>query len=148
MPIRTSLILVVAIAIFVGCEETKNKVADDPGTHTHADGTTHANHGHSHNNPPHGGTVCDWRGGKYHVEFTVNHDQNQATVYILGDDVKSAAPIAAEEINLAINSPKVQIVLKANPQEGDGEGVDCALAQYGGGRDLHVQRREPDSDKN
>jgi hypothetical protein len=78
--------------------------------------------GHGHGSGPHEGTLADWGGGKYHVEFTVDHDKQEATVYILGDDEKSPAPIAAAEIQLSITDPAMQVTLKAAPQEGDPEG--------------------------
>lgn len=118
--------LLIAMLAIAGCEGPTTTTSDS-GTHTHADGTVHSNDhgdtsGHSHDNPPNGGTIVDWGNGKYHVEFTVNHDKQEATVYILGGDVQTATPIAAEEIQLAINEPKFQIALKASAQDGDGEG--------------------------
>ena len=35
----------------------------------------------------------------YHVEFTVNHDKKEATVYILGANAKTPSPIKAEKIH-------------------------------------------------
>lgn len=78
--------------------------------------------GHAHGAGPHDGTLADWGGGKYHVEFTVDHDKQEATVYIVGGDEKTPAPIAAEEIQLSIKDPMMQVALKAAPQEGDAEG--------------------------
>jgi hypothetical protein len=82
------------------------------------DGHAHGGHGAG----PHDGTLADWGGGKYHVEFTVDHDKQEATVYILGDDEKTPAPIMADEIQLSISDPVMQVTLKAAPQEGDPEG--------------------------
>ena len=59
---------------------------------------------HSHGAGPHGGAVADWGGGAYHVEFTVDHDKKEATVYILGGDEKTPAPIKAERIHLALTT--------------------------------------------
>ena len=101
------------------------------GTHTHADGTVHANHsssnheasgGHSHDNPPHGGTVLDWGGGKYHLEVVFDKANQQACVYVLGSNVKDSLAIEAEEVNLALQQPDLELTLKASPQEGDPEG--------------------------
>src|SRR5688572_788019 len=60
---------------------------------------------HVHGSGPHGGTVTDWGGGAYHLEFTVEHDKKQATVYVLGSDEKTPAPIKASKIHLVINDP-------------------------------------------
>ena len=80
-------------------------------------------HGHAHHGAgPHGGTLTDWGGGAYHVEFTVDHDQQEVTVYLLGDDGKTPSPIKADEIQLSINDPTCQVTLKAASQEGDPEG--------------------------
>ena len=70
----------------------------------------------------HDGTVADWGGGKYHVEFTVDHDKQQATVYVFGSDEKTPAPIDAASIELSIGSPEMQVALKASPQESDPAG--------------------------
>jgi hypothetical protein len=81
-------------------------------------------HDHVHGAGPHGGTLSDWGGGKYHVEFTVDHDAREATVYILGEDEKTLTPIKAAdgEIQLSIRDPAFQLALKAAPREGDPEG--------------------------
>ncbi len=83
-------------------------------------------HGHkhaAHGEGPHEGAVADWGGGKFHVEFTVDHDKQEATVYILGDDEKTATPIKANNILLSINAPKFQVELAAAPLEGEAEGT-------------------------
>jgi len=83
---------------------------------------------HAHGEGPHGGAVADWGGGKMHVEFTVDHDKKEATVYILGSDAKKAAPIKAKdgEISASITGVKdkgtFEVTLKASPQTGDPEG--------------------------
>lgn len=114
-----------AIGVFslAGCPKPKPDTTDDAApTDTSGDGKGGHTHDHVHGAGPHGGVLADWGGGVYHVEFTVNHDDQQATVYILGDDEKTASPIAAEEIELSIKDPEMQVTLKAMPQQGDGEG--------------------------
>ena len=122
------------IAIVAGCN-TEPKTADEngsttpvagPGEHVHADGTIHKDHsvaGHAHAPGPHDGTIVDWGGGKFHVEFTVDHDNKEATVYILGKDEKTPTPIDASEITLTIKEPSLTTMLKAVPQDGDPEGT-------------------------
>jgi hypothetical protein len=80
-------------------------------------------HAHSHGEGPHGGTLTDWGGGAYHVEFTVDHDKKEATVYIVGSDEKSPAPIKADKIQLVINDPMSEVELTAKPLEGEAEGT-------------------------
>jgi hypothetical protein len=116
----TSLLLVLAL----GCVEA-DKPAPAP---TPAASNTPAkdDHGHKHAGHgagPHEGVVADWGGGKFHVEFTVDHDKQEATVYILGDDEKTAAPIKASAILLSINDPKFQVELAAAPLDGEAEGT-------------------------
>lgn len=116
----TSLIVVGTLAFVAGCG----------GSHEHAKPSPKANGEHSaepsgdhgHGAGPHDGTVADWGGGKYHVEFTVDHDKQEATVFILGDDEKTPSPIKAEEVQLSISDPMMQLTLKAAPQAGDAAG--------------------------
>jgi hypothetical protein len=83
---------------------------------------------HSLGAGPHGGALADWGGGKYHVEFTVDHDKQEATVYILGADEKTTVPIKAKDGQISANikglknKDTFQLVLKAAPQPGDPEG--------------------------
>ena len=92
--------------------------ADDPARH----GADHGVAGHGHGAGPHDGTMADWGGGKYHVEFLVDHDKKEGTVYILGSDEKTPSPIQADEIQLGIREPEAQIALKAAPLESDPAG--------------------------
>ena len=108
----TSLIAIVTLAFLAGCggsEDPAPSGTDDQGQHGHGSG-------------PHEGALADWGGGEYHVEFTVDHDKQEATVYILGDDEKTPSPIQAEDIQLSIIDPEMQVTLKAAPQDGDPTG--------------------------
>lgn len=128
--IPATLVAVATIGFAVGCDSAAPPTpapapanptasADDHG-HPHEDGEGHGEHGHGEG--PHEGTLADWGGGAYHVEFTVSHPKQEATVYILGSDEKTASPIAAQEIQLTIVDPAMDVTLKASPQEGDPEG--------------------------
>lgn len=79
-------------------------------------------HGHSHSGGPHGGTMTNW-GTAYHVEFTVDHEKKEATVYFFGGDAKTPAPIKASSVQLVINDPKTELDLVAKPLEGEAEGT-------------------------
>ena len=83
---------------------------------------------HSHGAGPHGGTVADWGGGKYHIEFTVDHNKQEATVYLLKADAKTPAPIGADKLLLTIKEPSFQVELKALPQKGDPKGKASRFA--------------------
>jgi len=115
------IVLVVCSLAICGCgsPETANKDADkaastDDHGHSHDDGHHHVE-GHSHGAGPHGGTIADWGGGKFHVEFTVDHDKKEGTVYVFGPDEKTPTPIDAKEITLSIKDPAFSVELKANP---------------------------------
>jgi hypothetical protein len=75
---------------------------------------------HSHGKGPHGGAIADF--GKYHIEFDVDHKKEEAVVYVLKADMKTAAPIAAEKLTVKIKDPAIEIELKPAPQKGDPEG--------------------------
>ena len=124
-----SLGVVVAVCLFAtpGCKQqtsTKSPTAssassaDDHG-HAHTADGGHGGHGAG----PHEGTVADWGGGKYHVEFTVDHAKHEGTVYILGADEKTPVSIAAESIEMTILDPVMHASLKATPQDGDKAGT-------------------------
>jgi len=114
----TVLIAIGTLAFVVGCADSKpeaNGNSEQPESHS---GET----GHGHGAGPHDGTLADWGGGKYHVEFTVDHGKQEATIFILGDDEKTASPIKAAEIQLSIKDPMMQVTLLAIPLDGDAEG--------------------------
>jgi len=101
-----------------GCNPTPAPVAAPTGTPAAA-----PHDEHHHGAGPHGGTIMDWGGGAYHVEFTVDHDQKETTVYILGSDEKSPEPIQAQSIHLTINDPMTELELAALPLDGEAEGT-------------------------
>lgn len=119
------------LASMLGCggsspqpKEQTNATSEDGHGHDHGEGGhDHGEGGHGHAAGPHGGTVADWGGGKYHVEFTVDHEKQEATVYILGSDEKTPEPIAAESVLLTINDPQLQTDLMPVPLEGEAEGL-------------------------
>jgi hypothetical protein len=105
--------------------KTSASKADDHN-HTH-DGDNH----HEHGAGPHEGTLADWGGGKYHVEFTVDHDKKESLVYLLGADMKTPAPVktADGKLLLTIKEPAFQVELAARPLPGENDGrASC----YGG----------------
>ena len=116
----TSLIVVGVLAFVAGCSDSQQPAKTD--SHANEEHADHAGDHAGHGAGPHDGTLADWGGGKYHVEFTVDHNKQEATVFILGDDEKTASPIKAEEIQLSIKDPVMQVTLKAVPQEGDAAG--------------------------
>jgi len=114
-----ALMALAALTLALGC-------GPRDGT-SKGDTTASTEHG-AHGAGPHGGAVADWGGGKYHVEFKPDHDKKEATVWILGRDEKTPAPIKAKDgqISASITGLKTkdsfEMVLKADPQKGDPEG--------------------------
>ncbi len=113
------------LLMFSGCSEKKSAppAADATSMAEAVAGAKEESGGHSHGSGPHGGAVADWGGGAYHVEFTVDHNAKKATVYVLGSNGTSAAPIKAESINLIIDEPSTEMELKAEPLEGESDGM-------------------------
>lgn len=121
-----------ALMLAAGCQESPAPEKASPsGTasashdhgHEHGHGEGQHSHDHDHGAGPHGGTLADWGGGKYHVEFTVDHEKQEATVYVLGSDEKSPAPIKAEKISLTIGDPELQTDLLPAPLDGETDGL-------------------------
>jgi len=130
-----SVTVLLSVSFMIGCGDTAEQPAtQQSGTesepdhgHPHdgesAHGHSHEGDGsHSHGAGPHDGTLADWGGGKYHVEFTVDHDKKEATVYVLGSDEKSAVPITAESVLLTIKEPQLQAELLPVPLDGESDG--------------------------
>ena len=119
----------VMLVLATGCRsehEAESKAAtsktpSDKAEHGHERGEKH-DAGHAHGAGPHGGTVLDWGGGAFHLEFTVDHDKKQVVVYILGGDEKTPTPIKAASIQLALNDPMTELDLVASPLDGESNG--------------------------
>ncbi len=116
-----SLATLFAVVLIAGCNPTPPPAAAPATTPASApsDAPKHAAHGAG----PHEGAVADWGGGKFHVEFTVDHDKQEATVYVLGSDEKTATPVKAEKLLLSINDPKFQVDLAPTPLDGEKDGL-------------------------
>ncbi|WDQ18079.1 hypothetical protein [Rhodopirellula sp. P2] len=129
MKLSTIVFSVVALSLFTltGCKQESATTVSKTESHEdldHAEGEhdDHSVAGHGHAAGPNDGTIVDWGGGKFHVEFTVDHDKQESTVYVFGPDEKSAVPIDAEAIDLSISDPVMQVTLKAAPQDSDPAG--------------------------
>jgi hypothetical protein len=110
-----SLALTLAAATILGCGPKAEKKVDKPDVAK----SDSKKDDHEHGEGPHGGAVAEWGDGNYHVEFTVNHDKQEATVYVLGSDAKSPAPVKASSLLLSINEPPFQVTLEPQPLEGE-----------------------------
>lgn len=63
---------------------------------------------HTHGKGPNGGVVFDL--GKYHAEFTVDHDKKECTILVVTGDNKDAKalPVSAKEFTLATKVTKTK----------------------------------------
>jgi len=118
----------------IGCSQPPAPPAKAPAASApekdHGHAHDHGN-GHGHGAGPHDGTLADWGGGAYHVEFTVDHGKKEALVYILGSDEKTPVPVKTADgtLLLTIKEPAFQVALTARPLAGETDGkASC----YGG----------------
>ena len=75
---------------------------------------------HHHDHGPHGGHILEF--GKWHGEVVMGDDRT-VTVYILGGDAETAAPLAdaTAVLHLHVGGEETEVPLTASPQEGDPE---------------------------
>src|SRR5450432_803335 len=92
--------LLLSAVLMVGCKQ-ENAVTQPPVNKTPV-----ASEAHAHGIGPNGGIVFEL--GKYHAEFTVDHDKKECTVVVLSPDEKNPQPIkvAATELMLTTNETK------------------------------------------
>jgi hypothetical protein len=113
----------VALAVLLAC------VASSSGCGPNADGNAanapHHHHGEHADYGPHGGLLIEWeQGGKsYHVELVADRAKQEATVYLMDEELTKASPIDAKSIALEIRAPQTKVVLAAAPQENDPPGT-------------------------
>ena len=118
---HVNFIVGTALLAATGCNQEPSKptqVSNNPNSPAAARSGQHA-----HGDAPHGGTIADWGGGAYHVEFTVDHDAKSTTVYVLGEDAETAEPVKAEKLLLTIDEPSFQVELTADPLPDEPEGT-------------------------
>jgi len=134
-PMGFTAVAILASAIYsVGCSQAPAPAkapAKAAAVKASDHGHTHDDDHHSHGAGPHDGTLADWGGGKYHVEFTVDHDKKEAVIYVLGSDEKTAAPVVTADgkLLLTIREPAFQVELAARPLAGESDGKSSC---YGG----------------
>ena len=114
-----------SISLMIGCGDktAEQTAAQQPTTSSTTESNqNHKIEGHGHGSGPHDGTIADWGGGTFHVEFTVDHDKQEATVYVFGSDEKTPEPINSESILLTLKEPQMQIDLMPVPLTGESGG--------------------------
>lgn len=129
-----SMLLITPLAVTIGCSQPPAPPAKAPAAsptapttkkdHDHDHDEHDHGEGHAHGAGPHDGTLADWGGGKYHVEFTVEHDKKEAVVYVLGSDEKTPVPVKTADgtLLLTIKEPAFQVTLTARPLAGEADG--------------------------
>ena len=106
------MILASTLAVAGGCKPPT--AATPAAKHEEHD---HPDHG------PHKGAIAEWGDHDYLLEFTVDHDTKEATVYVLDGKAKDAKPIPATALTLGLKqTPAVTFTLAAKPQAGDPAG--------------------------
>jgi len=125
MFIRGACVLgMVALVPLAGCSK--------PGDAGKPSGPSSARQADGHpDKGPHGGALAEWgEKEEYHAEFTVDHKEQKATVYILDGSAKKAKPIEAKTITLTITNvkPTLTLTLEADPQKDDPEGMSSRFS--------------------
>jgi hypothetical protein len=99
--------LLAAVLAAAGCD---NKSSTPPGGASKGPGAVKdggkKEDDHAHGKGPNGGVVFDL--GKYHAEFTVDHDKKECTVLVLGSDEKTPKAVAAKEFTLTTKEAKTK----------------------------------------
>src|SRR5438270_12068041 len=94
-------LLVAALAV-TGCSSDKGGT---PKAETKKDAGKKEEHA-PHGKGPNGGVVFDL--GKYHAEFTVDHDKKECMILVLGQDEKTPTPVAAKELTVTTKETKTK----------------------------------------
>jgi hypothetical protein len=111
------LMIAFALAVFTGCRNQQGVAPKGSDKSAKKGGGDD----HDHGPGPHGGTIIEF--GQWHGEFTVNHKSQETTIYILGEDAKTAVPVKADTLLLSIKDPQFQVELKAVPVDGEPKGM-------------------------
>lgn len=117
---RTALLVgACTLPLMMGCPP-KGEAYREMGAKDDVKNTTADDH-HHHDAGPHGGHIIEL--GDYHGEVVLDKDR-VLTLYILGDDAATAAPVAdaTAKLNAKVGADKKEIALTAAPQEGEADG--------------------------
>lgn len=103
--------LLIAALAASGCSDNGSTTSPDaaptsetsPSAQTQTDSAAREEHA-PHGAGPNGGVVFDL--GKYHAEFTVDHEKKQCMILVIGDDEKTPAAVAAEDLTLTTKETK------------------------------------------
>lgn len=119
MRFGTAAVLGSALAFAVGCGSGSTAL---PTPNTPKKAAPEKAHDHPHEGP-HDGALAEWGEEEYHIEFTVDHKSQEATIYVLDGTAKKALPVDAKELTLTLKlTPPVTITLNAKPETTDAAG--------------------------
>jgi len=104
------------LALATGCSGKK----DDKGKTADSAKKSGDDDDHEHGPGPHKGLVEDFKGGKHHFEFVVDHDKKEVRVYILDGKAKNEVPVKADKLTLNIKDPKFTLELKPDTVDANG----------------------------
>lgn len=109
--------------VTLGCSPSGPAAPPKVGTeegHDHEHGHEHAHDTHG----PHEGELIELGGGKYHAEVVHDDATHLVTIYLLGEDTKTAAPVAEESlvVSALVDGKSHQFALPAKPLEGESDG--------------------------
>ncbi len=118
-------ILAWMLVTIAGCTSKPGASAQEDKTV--ASGSETKSHEHQGEGPHHG-ILVEWGQDEYHAEFTVDHLNRQAVVYVLDGQAQGAAAVEPDKIsdvtvNLANVSPPLTLELKHDPKKSDGKGI-------------------------
>lgn len=115
---NVGLLFAALIWVVSGCQPAEPVKPAGLPTHEHGHEHAHAEHG------PHDGHLIELGSGKYHAEMVHDDASGLVTIYLLGEDAKTAAPIAEESliINAVVDGKPQSFTLAAKPLEGEPEG--------------------------
>jgi uncharacterized protein YceK len=122
---KRTLVMAVSVMVLMlnGCGDSVKKKS----SHKHGHGHSH-DHAAPHDHHAHHGGLVNEIGGTHHVEFVVDQDAKKVTLFVLGEDARSPAPIKAQPLSLQAkpegSSEFVTLALQPVPR--DGEGPDKA----------------------
>ncbi|HQR09469.1 MAG TPA: hypothetical protein PLN21_21785 [Gemmatales bacterium] len=133
--------LLANVIVIAGCKQ--DNAGTKPSANKDEVKTVSSPEAHAHGIGPNGGIVFEL--GKYHAEFTVNHDKKECTVVVLSADEKNTQPIkvAAKELMLTTKETKSsdgkvipRLTIKLLPKEETGSkgsifvGSDASWAMW------------------
>ena len=100
-----SVMLAAAVAL-TGCGPAAPSKTGDKKPDAKKDVAKGKESEHAHGKGPNGGVLFDL--GKYHGEFTVDHDKKECTVLVIGNDEKTPKMVDCKELTVTTKASKTK----------------------------------------